>query len=407
MKPTRREWAACLAGTVLACRSSAPTETSAEPAAPAKDGAEDVLSRSYVLDLHCDTPMLMRAESYDLGIEHDYAQVDIPRMRKGGVTGVFFSIYTSAVRNTEPEASAKAFEIIEMVRRETARFPQDLLPATSAADIVKAKEAGKIAVLMGVEGGHMLNGSLDALRELYRRGSRYLTLTHSRDTAWAGSSGSQANKGLSEFGREVVAEMNRLGMMIDISHVSDKTFFDVMETTRAPVMASHSSARALASHGRNMTDAMIRAVAEQGGVAHINYYNAFLDDDYAARSSRWSRGNESEADIVRRHKSDPAAARKAIRERSAAKLAAVGRPPLAVLLNHFEHAANVGGVEAVGMGSDFDGVNDELPAGMEDISKIPNLVDGLSQRGFSDDDIEKILGGNTLRLMRAVEAAGG
>ncbi len=399
---TRREWAACLAGTALACGSSAPTGTGLE-SAPAEEGGNDILSRSYVLDLHCDTPILMRAEGYDLGVEHDYAQVDISRMRKGGVTGVFFSIYVGAVKNTESEASAKAFEIIETVRREVARFPEDLLLATSTADIETAKASSRIAVLMGVEGGHMLNGSIDVLREFYRLGSRYLTLTHSRDTAWAGSSGSPVNRGLSEFGREVVAEMNRLGMMVDISHVSDKTFFDVIETTRAPVTASHSSVRALAAHGRNMTDEMIRATAEQGGVVHINYYNAFLDDNYAARSSKWSRGKESEADIIQKHKSDPAAARKAIRERSAAKLAAIGRPPLAVLLNHFEHAANVGGVEAVGMGSDFDGVSDELPEGMEDISKIPNLVDGLSQRGFSEDDIEKILGGNTMRMMRAVE----
>lgn len=406
MHPTRREWTVCLAGAALACGSRAPDETNPEAAADGRDET-DILGRSYVLDLHCDTPTVMMTEDYDLGVEHDYAQVDIPRMRKGGVTGVFFSIYTSAVSNTEPEASAKAFEMIDMVRRETARFPRDLLPATSAADIGQAKQSGRIAILMGVEGGHMLNGSLDVLREFHRLGCRYLTLTHSRDTAWAGSSGSRANKGLNEFGREVVAEMNRLGMMIDVSHVSDKTFFDVMESSRAPVTASHSSARALAQHPRNMTDAMIRAVAEQGGVVHINYYNAFLDADYAARSSAWSRSNESEADIRRKYKSDPAAAAKAIRGRSAAKLAAIGRTPLAVLLDHFEHAAKVGGVEAVGMGSDFDGVNDELPEGMEDISKIPNLVDGLSRRGFSGGDIEKILGGNTMRLMRAVEAAGG
>ncbi len=406
MHPTRREWAASLAGAALACGSRAPEETNPEAAADSGDET-DVLGRSYVLDLHCDTPTVMMAEDYDLGVEHDYAQVDIPRMRKGGVTGVFFSIYTSAFSNTEPEAADKAFEMIEMVRSETARFPDDLLPATSAADIERAKQSGKIAVLMGVEGGHMLNGSLDALREFYRLGCRYLTLTHSRDTAWAGSSGSGTNKGLNEFGREIAAEMNRLGMMIDISHVSDKTFFDVMEASRTPVTASHSSARALAQHPRNMTDAMIRALAEQGGVMHINYYNAFLDDDYAARSSAWSRVNESEADIRRRHKSDPAAAAEAIRARSAAKLAAIGRTPLAVLLDHFEHAVNVGGVEAVGMGSDFDGVNDELPEGMEDISKIPNLADGLARRGFSGGDIEKILGGNTMRLLRAVEAAGG
>lgn len=401
MHPTRREWTACLAGAALSCSSPDPAETSAE-AAPARE--DDLLSRAYVLDLHCDTPMLMQAENYDIGVEHDYAQVDIPRMRRGGVTGVFFSIYTSAARNTEPEASAKAFEIIETVRRETARFPDDLLLAASTDDIAAAKQSGKIAILMGVEGGHMLNGSLDVLREFHRLGCRYLTLTHSYDTAWAGSSGSENNKGLSAFGREVVTEMNRLGMMVDISHVSDQTFSDVLETTGAPPIASHSSARALASHKRNMTDAMIRAIAERGGVTHINYYNVFLDDDYAARSKKWSQGRQSEDAIVEQHKSAAAAA-ETIRERTAAKLAAIGRPSFDVLLNHFEHAVKVGGVESVGMGSDFDGVSDELPEGMEDISKIPNLIAGLSRRGFSDDAIEKILGGNSMRVLRAVEDA--
>jgi len=401
MEMTRREWAAGLATTALGCSSSAPSEPSAEQAA-----AElDVLSRSYVLDLHCDTPMPMQAEGYDLGVEHDYAQVDIPRMRKGGVTGVFFSIYTSATRNTEPEALAKALAIIETVRSEVARFPDDLMLAASTVDIETAKKSGKIALLMGVEGGHMLNGSLDTLRELYRLGGRYLTLTHGRDTAWAGSSGSKANKGLTDFGREIVAEMNRLGMMVDISHVSDKTFSDVIETTKVPLIASHSSARALSSHARNMTDDMIRATAEHGGVVHINYYNGFLDDDYVERSNAWSVGKESEDDIYEKHAAEPAAIEKALRERSTAKLAAIGRTPFDVLLNHFEHVAKIGGVEAVGMGSDFDGVSDELPAGMEDISKIPNLVAGLSKRGFSDDDVEKILGGNTMRVMRAVEDA--
>ena len=398
---TRREWAAGLAVTTLGCGSSAPTESSAEQAAVERD----VLARSYVLDLHCDTPMPMQAEGYDLGIEHDYAQVDIPRMRRGGVTGVFFSVYTSAARNTEPEALATALAIIETVRTQVARFPDELLLAASTVDIETAKKSGKIAILMGIEGGHMLNGSIDTLRELYRLGGRYLTLTHSRDTAWAGSSGSKANKGLNDLGREIVAEMNRLGMMVDISHVSDKTFFDVIETTQVPLIASHSSARALASHARNMTDDMIRATAEQGGVVHINYYNGFLDDDYAGRSASWSEGKESEDDIHKKHASDPAAIEQAIRARSAAKLAAIGRTPFDVLLNHFEHVAKVGGVEAVGMGSDFDGVSDELPEGMEDISKIPNLVAGLSRRGFSDDDVEKILGGNSMRVMRAVEDA--
>ena len=337
--------------------------------------------------------MLMHGGDFDIGARNEIGEVDIPRMREGGVTAVFFSVYTSAVRNTELEAVQDALEIIDTVRREVGRFPDELTLAFSSADIEAARQAGRISILIGVEGGHMINSSLGVLRSLWRLGARYLTLTHSRDTPWAGSSGTDSNAGLSEFGREVIAELNRLGMLVDVSHVSDQTFWDTVEASTAPIIASHSSARSICNHGRNMTDEMIRATADRGGVVHVNYYNTFLDCAYAERSRLW----ESENPDVGRGEG--------IGARTRAKLAAIGRPPLGTLLDHFEHVARVGGIEAVGLGSDFDGVDGELPEGMEDISKLPALVSGLAERGFGDEDIEKILGLNSLRVFRDVESA--
>ncbi len=349
----------------------------------------------HVIDLHCDTPMLFRDGTYDLGIRNDRGQVDLPRMREGGITAVFFSVYTSATRHSELEAVQEALEIIDSIRTQVNRFPDDMVLARSTQEIESARRSGRIAVLLGVEGGHMLNGSLGVLRCLYRLGARYLTLTHSRNTAWAGSSGEDDNAGLSDFGRAVVAEMNRLGMIVDVSHVSDQTFWDVLKASRAPVVASHSSARALASHKRNLTDDMVHAIAERGGVVHVNYYNSFLDDSYAGRSREWESSNQESATGMRAE------------ARTAAKLAAMGRPPLDTLLDHFEHIARVGGVEAVGMGSDFDGVDGELPEGMEDISKVPAIAKGLAGRGFSAGDIEKVLGANTMRVFQEIESAAG
>ena len=382
MSITRRSWAAGLALTGLGCGSG--SQHSAEHR---EDSTDPPPLRRHVIDLHCDTPMLFRDGSYDLGARNPRGEVDIPRMRDGGVTAVFFSVYTSATENTELESVQEALEIIDSIYREVDRHATDLEIALSSADIESVRREGRIAVLVGIEGGHMINESLAVLRSLHRLGARYLTLTHSRDTAWAGSSGSPRNAGLSEFGREVVAELNRLGMLVDISHVSDKTFWDTLETSSAPLIASHSSARALASHKRNMTDEMIRATAERGGVVHVNYYNTFIDDGYAQRSRDWGSAN-------------PGAG-------TAAKLAAIGRPPLGTLLDHFEHIIRVGGIEAVGLGSDFDGVNGELPEGMEDVSKIPAIAGGLSARGIASADIDKILGENSLRVFRDVEDSAG
>ena len=399
MPRTRREFLAAAAGSVTAAGCSPQTP----PAPHAESKRQSVIERSFVLDLHCDTPSRISAGGFDLGKRNDYGQVDIPRMREGGVSGVFFSVYMAGKRGPTPWAFEQANTIIDLIEAETARHPDDLVLAASASDVVAAKQQGKIAVLLGIEGGHMIDSSLENLRRLYERGGRYMTLTHARHTPWAGSSGDspEEDPGLTELGREVVAEMNRLGMMVDVSHVSDKTFSGVMDAAAKPVIASHSSCRALASHPRNMTDEMIRAVAESGGAVHINYYSSFLDDDHRERSNQHVELDQR-IDLARVELADNP------RELAAAewrinmeKVELVGRLPFDRLLDHFEHAAKVAGVEHVGLGSDFDGVSEQLPEGMEDISKIPNLADGLSRRGFSDDDIEKILGGNTMRVMRA------
>ena len=341
---TRRQWAklsAGAAGVLAACSqpdgASGPEQTAVD-VAPIDGG---VLARSIVLDLHCDTPLRLVGEGLDLGQRHDDGELDIPRMREGGVTGVFFSIYTSATDKTPLEAVKAAVEIIDAVVEEVRRHPNDLMLATSSDEIAAAKRADKIAILMGVEGGHMIDSSLGVLRSLYRLGARYLTLTHSASTGWADSSG--GSKGLTDFGKDVVREMNQLGMMVDISHVSDKTFFDAVETSRVPIIASHSSCRALAGHARNMTDEMIQALAAKGGVVHINYYNAFLDDENKRRENELADLEEKRAAIRKRFAGDE--------ERTAAKLHQVnreqreriGRVPLSKLLDHFEHAAKVAG----------------------------------------------------------------
>lgn len=407
MPLTRRHWLLAAAAAAHSC--ARPDAEQPEPSAAAAAPAEEsFLDGVHVIDLHCDTPMRITADGFDLGRRNEYGQVDIPRLHEGGYTGVFFSVYCSAARGATPDKVQEAVNIITAIESEVARHPGDLFIATTAADVERAKAEKKIAILLGVEGGHMIDSDLDNLRMLYGRGGRYLTLTHSKHTPWAGSSGDAPadDPGLTEFGREVVAEMNALGMMVDVSHISDKTFDGVMEAAKAPVIASHSSCRAIGSHPRNMTDAMIRRVADNGGVVHINYYNGFLDDSFRQRSSAWSAEHEgAKAALREKHAGDKVALAKALFALQMQKLDEIGRTPLSILLDHFEHAVNVGGVEHVGLGSDFDGVDEELPEGAEDASMTMNLVEGLRGRGLSDADISKILGENTLRVMRDVEAA--
>jgi membrane dipeptidase len=365
-----------------------------------------LLQRAVVIDLHDDTPQMIVDEGYNLGEKHDYGQVDIPRMRTGHVSGLFLSLWTDSDRYTPVEAIRRTLQQIDGVRREIARHPGDLEMATTSAGILAARQRGHIAILMGVEGGHAIDSDLSVLRSYAELGVRYLTLTHTNHTPWADSASlAGAHNGLTDFGRQVVREMNRLGMMVDISHVSDKTFLDALETSSAPVIASHSSSRALANAPRNMTDDMLRALAKKGGVVHINYYEGFLDAGFAEREKalKAEQAEQNAIDDRTPKFGDRSQNGPAVRQINAQRIAKLGRLPLSRLLDHFEHAIKVAGVDHVGLGSDFDGADDLFPEGMEDISKTPNLVRGLMERGFSDEDILKILGGNTLRVMREVE----
>lgn len=368
---------------------------------------ERVLRHAVIIDLHADTTQLILNEGYNLAELHHYGQVDIPRMRLGHVAAMFFASNPNSRRLTPLESVKRALDEVDAIKRETARRPADLTLALTADEIVAAKRRGKIAILIGMEGGHVIDSDLAVLRSFYDLGARYMTLAHFTHTPWADSSGQPpVHNGLTAFGREVVHEMNRLGMMVDISHVSDKTFWDALEASSAPIIASHSSCRVFSNHVRNMSDDMLRAMAKKGGVIHINYYNDYLDQNLLDRDKAYMSEKErkSRADALEReYEQDSRRAGEAQRKANAERLAKLGRVPLSRLLDHFEHAVKVAGVDHVGLGSDFDGSEDQFPAGMEDISKIPNLVRGLMERGFSDQDVEKILGGNTLRVMREVE----
>ncbi|MGA2196437.1 MAG: dipeptidase [Bryobacteraceae bacterium] len=388
---------------LLLLASSAVAQTKVDPARVAR-----LLERATVLDLHDDTTQMIVDEGYNLAEKHDFGQVDIPRVRTGHVSGLFLSIWTDTDRFTPIQTIRRTLEQIDAVRRETARHPADLALATTADEILAARKRGRIAILMGLEGGAAIDSDLAVLRAYFDLGVRYMTLTHTNHTPWADTSSKPPeHNGLTDFGRQVVREMNRLGMMVDISHVSDKTFYDALETSSAPIIASHSSCRSIADVPRNMTDDMLRALAAKGGVVHINFYEGFLEPGFNDRENalqdaqaRQDSIDSQTPDFGDRSRNGPA-----VRKINQERIAKLGRVPLSRLLDHFEHAVKIAGIDHVGLGSDFDGADDMFPQDMEDISKIPNLVRGLMERGFSDADILKILGGNTLRVMRAVEQA--
>jgi len=380
---------------------SAAAQTTVDPAR-----VERLLRRAVVIDLHSDTTQMILNEGYNLGELHDYGQVDIPRLRRGQVSAVFLASCPNSRRLTPPESARRALEEIDAVRGEVERHRRDLELATTAEQILAARRNGRIAVLLGLEGGHIIDSNLALLRSFFELGARYMTLTHFTHTPWADSSGQlPVHDGLTAWGRGLVREMNRLGMMVDVSHVADKTFFDALAASAAPVIASHSSCRRFSSHARNLSDEMLGALAKNRGVAHINFYNPYLDQGFRERYDALKKENAREDEIDAELWSQPARRGPAQRKLNAQRIAKLGRVPFPRLLDHFEHVVKVAGIDHVGLGSDFDGVSDQLPEGMEDISRIPNLARGLLERGFSDNDVEKILGGNTLRVMREVEQA--
>jgi|SRR5579862_855001 len=360
---------------------------------------------SIVIDTHDDTTQRLLEPNFDIGAKHDDGSIDIPRMKEGGLGGIFFSIWMDG-KITGPEAVQKALDQIAAVRRMVRQHPNDMALCTTAAEIRRAHGEKKIAVLMGVEGGHMIDSDLSVLDTYADLGVRYMTLTHSVNDEWADSSTDKpAHNGLTDFGKSVVAEMNRRGMMVDISHVADKTFYDALEVSKAPMIASHSSCRALCDAPRDMTDDMIKALAAKGGVIQINYYVGFLSQEYRdAVNANPELQKEMQAELEKRcGKSEGcqlAEGDKLVREAVAAgKLPKVSWEKI---IEHIDHAVKLVGADHVGLGSDFDGAN--MPYGMESAADLPKITDALMKKGYSDADIRKILGENTLRVMEQVEA---
>ncbi len=362
---------------------------------------------AILIDTHNDVPMKTMA-GFDIGKRAADGHTDLVRLREGGVGAVFFAAYVPAGKVKEKQAAHHALEAIDSIRNDIVRrYPDGFAWADSAGGIEAAHRGGKVAALIGVEGGHAIENSLRILRTFYALGARYMTLTHSNTNDWADSSGDVNNPaikhhgGLTEFGREVVREMNRLGMLVDVSHVSDETFRDVLEVSSAPVMASHSSCRALCNVPRNMTDEMIVAMAKKGGVIHINFACDFLSQKNADAVASM-RAYDRWAELEKKYAGDPERLRAEIRKLRAEMRAKVPRATLADVVAHIDHVVKIAGVDHVGIGSDFDGISC-APEGLDDVSKFPNLTRALLEKGYSAADIRKIYGGNTLRLMRAVE----
>src|SRR5712671_919836 len=359
---------------------------------------------SIVVDTHDDTTQLMLDTKFDLGARQPKGSIDIPRMREGGLGAIFFSIWIPS-KVTGPTAVQKALQQIDAVREQVREHPKDLVLATSAEQIRKAHKNGKIAALMGVEGGHMINSDLGVLRSFAALGVRYMTLTHSGNDEWADSSTDKAaHNGLTDFGKNVVREMNRLGVIVDISHVSDKTFYDVLETSKAPLIASHSSCRAICDAPRNMTDQMMKDLAAKGGVVQINYHVGFLSQEFRDAEKGNPELNKAISAEVMKRCADNEGCQLIEGDRITREYVEQGKLPrveFSKILEHIDHAVKVAGIDHVGLGSDFDGAN--MPYGMEDVTKLPKITEALLQRGYSEGDVRKILGENTLRVMTEVE----
>ncbi|QSQ12833.1 dipeptidase [Myxococcus landrumensis] len=387
----------------------------APPAAPAPVSAKAkaIHESALIIDTHVDTPLRMLEEGFDVGSQPPNGQghLDLSRARAGNLGAAFFSIWVEP-KEFAGQYTHRALRLIDTVLSAVEKYPDQMVLALSSKDIVAARagKQKKLATLLGVEGGHSIQNDLGVLRDFYRLGVRYMTLTWSNTNEWADSSGDisdasvKHHDGLTDFGREVVREMNRLGMLVDISHVSDKTFFDTLKVTRAPVIASHSSARALTDHPRNMTDEMLKAVAANGGVVMVNYYSAFIDDTYRKAWSAMSpeRNAAMEALTAKHQGADAATKFRAEGAASWAWAAKVQRPPLESLINHIDHIAKVAGVDHVGMGSDFDGIN-STPQSIDSVADLPRITEALLARGYTREQLHKILGGNLLRVFREAE----
>jgi len=376
-----------------------------------RTAADDIAERarklhfsSIVIDTHDDTTQRFFSKDYDLGKRNPTGHVDIPRMQEGGMNGIFFSIWIDG-KIMGPPAVEKALDQMDAVHENVKKNSNAMVFARTAEEVRRAHAQGKIAALMGVEGGHMIGNDIRMVRIFADLGVRYMTLSHFYNTEWSDSSTDKpAHNGLTDFGKDVVREMNRQGIMVDISHVSDKTFYDALEISKAPLIASHSSCRALCNHVRDMSDDMIKALAAKGGVIQINYEKSFIDQTYKDAYDKETGGVVAHfAELTKDCNNDE----DCISKKMAAleeKLTAEGKLPHVGwerIIDHIDHAVKLVGADHVGLGSDFDGA--DMPEGMEDCSKLPKITEALLRKGYSEADIRKILGENTLRVMEQAE----
>jgi membrane dipeptidase len=387
----------CAVLALAACGKPAPTEA---------EKAQALAQTAMIIDTHIDVPYWLEESGWqDIGQATQGGDFDYPRARAGGLNAPFMSIYTPAELGDGAEATASAERLIDLVEKIVASAPDKFALAYSPDEVEHNFAAGLISMPLGMENGSPIAGDLANLRHFYDRGIRYVTLTHAKSNHIADSSYDDNKQwgGLSAFGEQVVREMNRLGIMVDVSHVSDGAFWDVMEISEAPVIASHSSLRHFTPGlERNMSDEMLKALAGKGGVIMINFGSFFLTEP--ARQAGEAYKGAYEAYRAEHGLEDTPEAKAAF---EAEFYGEAGYPyaSLEDVLDHFDRAVAIAGIDHVGIGSDFDGVEDSLPTGLKDVSQYPNLIEGLMRRGYSEDDIRKILSGNLLRVWRAVEAA--
>jgi membrane dipeptidase len=374
--------------------------------------AQKLHDSALVVDTHADTPQRFLDEGFDIGSTDpkDPGHISLDKARRGNLGAEFFSIWVEPDAN-QGHFARHTFDLIDSVYEQAARHPDRMVMAFSPNDIDRAHKEHKLAALMGIEGGHSIENDIHLLRDYYRLGVRYMTLSWSNTNEWADSSGDiddpkvEHHNGLTDFGKQVVFEMNRMGMMVDISHVADKTFWDVMATSKAPVIASHSSARALVDAPRNMTDEMLKAMTTNGGVVQVNFFSGFVDEDY--RKANQAQAKDEAAAVqeyVDKMKAEGKPVNYVDEDRMEREWSAkIPRPPLKSLIDHIDHVAKVAGIDHVGLGSDFDGVSGATPQGIDSAADLPKITQALLDRGYSAEDIKKILGGNLMRVFREVE----
>ena len=378
--------------------------------------ARAIHDSAIVIDTHADTSQRFLDEGFDIGSTdaNDIGHISLDKVRRGNLSAEFFSIWVDPETN-QGHFAQHTFDLIDSVYQQAAHHPSRMMMAFSVADIERAHKEHKLAALMGIEGGHSIENDMHLLRDYYRLGVRYMTLSWSNTNEWADSSGDindtkvQHHNGLTDFGKQVVLEMNRLGMIVDISHVADKTFWDTIAITKAPVIASHSSARALVDAPRNMTDDMLRAVAKNGGVVQVNFFSGFDDETFRKRMLDQEKDQAAAIQKYVDHlKADGKTVTYVDMDRIEREwMAMIPRPPFKVLIDHIDHIAKVAGVDYVGLGSDFDGVSGATPQGMDSAADLPKITQALLDRGYSKEDIHKILGGNLLRVFAEVEKVSG